>query len=130
MDMEKIRIALQKRAEIKEQMRVLQETDRKIVEWLDSELIIAKNETKSQKFELDGFTVVAKVPQSVKVDQAKAEELMTKYPVLHDIGLFKFKWDISMPVFEKMSEAEQNRIAECLTVTPGKTQYEMRETQA
>lgn len=126
MDSEKILRALNRHSEIKKQIQELQNEDAAIIEFINRELEIDIQTGNVQKTQVGDYIVSCTVPQNIKVNMNRYAELCKENPELRELQVFRVKYELDKKTFNDLPEDRKNLIGQALTITPGKTQIDIK----
>ena len=127
MDSEKILRALERHNEIKKQIAELQNEDTAIIEFINRELQIDTQNGLVQKFQVGDYAVSCTVPQNVKVDMNVYTELCKINPYLESLNVLRPEFKLDKKVFKNLTDRDKAILGPALTITPGKTQVEIKK---
>lgn len=114
-----------RRREIKATMDSLKAEDNAIVNALNEALQLNPQDDSVKHFDIDGLKLKATPKINRKVDSERTLTLLAEDPDAQRFAdIFKHKLDLQIGKWKKLSTDEQAIFADCITETPGKTEYE------
>ena len=114
-----------RRRELKAQMENLKAEDNAIVSALNEALQLDLQNDSAQNFQIDDLKLKATPKINRKVDSERLKVLLAEDPDAQRFAdIFKAKYELLNGKWKKLALEEQLIFSDCITETPGKTEYE------
>ncbi len=114
-----------RRRELKAQMENVKAEDNAIVQQLNEALGLDLQNDRTQNFQIDDLKLKATPKINRRVDSERLKALLADDPDAQRFAdIFKTKFELLNGKWKKLAPDEQLIFSDCITETPGKTEYE------